>query len=332
MNSDMASFEKINYLLRPNKSVERKMVCEMLSGISAFKDLSTYQYIGFGSTYFADFSLFHRSFGINKMISIESVEEARQRCEFNKPFSCIELKIGLSSTILPNLNINNHDCIVWLDYDGLISDSVFFDINTIFTQMRPDSFFLMSVNAEISILESRSNKDKVDKSQYLKDLIGEDRFPNMYIDKPINKKQYIEILYTCITQQIAATLNQRNGMEDTKVVFRQTANFEYRDGTRMLTIGGFLFEADKANDRLSAMNLHRLPFYRDSIDTYCIQCPVLSVKEIQTLNTYLPCTPMNKENNKFEDEKLNDFPVNNVDIDNYSSLYRYFPNFAETIL
>ena len=67
----MPSYEKINYLLRPNKSVERKMVCEMLAGISSVKDLSAYQYIGFGSTYFADFSLFHRSFGITKMISIE---------------------------------------------------------------------------------------------------------------------------------------------------------------------------------------------------------------------------------------------------------------------
>lgn len=328
----MASFEKINYLLRPNKSVERKMVCEMLAGISAVKDLSSYQYIGFGSTYFADFSLFHRRFGITKMISIEKVEEARQRCEFNKPYSCIELKIGHSSTVLPNLNINNKDSIIWLDYDELISDSVFFDINTVVTQMRPDSFFLLSVNAEIKALENHANDEAIDKRRYLINLIGEDRFPNQYADKPINKKQYLEILHTCITQQIFATVQKRNGMEERKVEFRQTVNFEYRDGIRMLTIGGFLFEAEKAEEHLDAMKVSSLPFYRCGEDTFSIQCPVLSLKEIQALNSYLPCKPMDKESNRFEDENLNQFPVNNVDIDSYAALYRYFPNFAETIL
>ena len=328
----MASFEKFNYLLRPNKSVERKMVREMLAGISAVKDLSTYQYIGFGSTYFADFSLFHRSFGINKMISIEWDEQVRERCEFNKPFGCIELKIGHSSTVLPNLDISNNDSIIWLDYDGLISDTVFSDINTVVTQMRPDSFFMLSINAEIKALESRSENEGLDKNQFLKNLIGEERFPNEYADKTINRKQYMEILHTCIIQQIFAAVQRRNGMEETKVVFRQTAHFEYRDGIKMLTIGGFLFDADNADAHLEAMKLAQLPFYRPGEETYSIQCPVLSIKEIQALNTYLPCKPMDKDSKTFEDENLNSFPVNNADIDSYASLYRYFPNFAETVL
>jgi len=325
----MASFEKINYLLRPNKSVERKMVCEMLSGISAINDLSSYQYIGFGSTYFADFSLFHRSFGIKKMISIEGNGQARERCEFNKPFGCIELKMGYSSTVLPNLDLSNKDSIVWLDYDGLISDIVFSDINTVVTQMRPDSFFMLSINAEISALE---NHEGFNKTQYLKNLIGEERFPNEYADKTINKKQYLEILHTCIIQHIFAAVQRRNGMEDTKVEFRQTVHFEYKDGARMLTIGGFMFDADKADEHLEAMKLAQLPFYRAGEETYSIQCPVLSIKEIQALNTYLPCEPMDKDSKRFEDDNLNSFPVNNNDIDSYASLYRYFPNFAETVL
>lgn len=328
----MPSYEKINYLLRPNKSVERKMVCEMLSGISSVKDLSAYQYIGFGSTYFADFSLFHRSFGITKMISIEGEEQAQQRCEFNKPFGCIELKMGHSSTILPNLNIKDNDSIVWLDYDGMISDSVFSDINTVIMQMRPDSFFMLSINAEIAALENRAKDDGIEKWQYLLDLVGEDRFPKKYVEKGINKKQYIEILHTCVLQQIQTAVQRRNGMEDEKITFRQTANFEYRDGIRMLTIGGFLFEVDKADEKISAMKLDDLPFYRSGEETFSIQCPVLSTKEIQALNCHLPCKPMDKESKQFEDEELNAFPVNNGDIDNYASLYRYFPNFAETLL
>lgn len=332
-NSDMAaSFEKFNYLLRPNKSVERKMVCEMLAGIAAINDLSSYQYIGFGSTYFADFSLFHRSFGINKMISIESEVHAERRCEFNKPYNCIELKMGQSSTVLPNLDINNRDSIVWLDYDKQISDSVFSDINTVVTQMRPGSFFLMSINAEIKALQQPLEDNTVDEKKYLIGLIGEERFPKEYLDKEMSKKRYIEILHTCITQQILTAIQKRNGMEDTKVVFKQTANFEYRDGIRMLTIGGFLLEEDKADEQLAAMKIANLPFYRNGVETFSIQCPVLSVKEIQALNVHLPCKPMDKDSQAFENEALNDFPINNADIDSYAALYRYFPNFAETIL
>ena len=328
----MPSYEKINYLLRPNKSVERKMVCEMLAGISSVKDLSAYQYIGFGSTYFADFSLFHRSFGITKMISIEGEEQAQQRCEFNKPFGCIELKMGQSSTILPNLNIKDNDSIVWLDYDGMISDLVFSDINTVVMQMKPDSFFMLSVNAEIAALESRAKEQEIDAKQFLYDLLGEDRFPKQFMEKPMSRKLYIKILHTSIMQQIQTAVQRRNGMEDVKVEFRQTANFEYRDGIRMLTIGGFLFEVDKADEKISAMKLENLPFYRSGEETFSIQCPVLSMKEIQALNRHLPCKPMNKESKKFENDELNTFPVNNGDIDNYASLYRYFPNFAETLL
>ena len=327
-----ASFEKFNYLLRPNKSVERKMVCEMLASITAIKDLSSYQYIGFGSTYFADFSLFHRTFGINKMVSIESKTHAEGRCEFNKPYNCIELKMGQSSTILPNLDINNRDSIIWLDYDGLINDSVFSDIDTVFTQMRPDSFFLLSINAEIKSLKQPLEDGAIDEKKYLISLIGEERFPNEYLDISLSKTRYIKILHTCITQQILTAIQKRNGMEDTKVVFRQTANFEYRDGIRMITIGGFLFEEDKADNRLAAMKIANLPFYRNGEETFNIKCPVLSVKEIQALNVHLPCRPMDKESQTFENKSLNDFPINNVDIDNYAALYRYFPNFAETIL
>ena len=242
----MPSYEKINYLLRPNKSVERKMVCEMLSSISTIEDMTSYQYIGFGSTYFADFSLFHRNLGISRMISIEKEERAQDRCEFNKPFACIELTIGNSSNILPNLNINTRNSIIWLDYDGIISEVVFSDINTIFGMMKPDSFFMLSINAELKMLQKDSEENEEE----------------------------------CL---------------------------------------------------LNKMGIQHLSFYRNSSKAYSIKCPILSLREIQALNSHLPCKAMDK-NGFFEDEELNNFPVTNRDINQYALLYRYFPNFAETLL
>ena len=273
----MPSYEKINYLLRPNKSVERKMVCEMLSSIMTVKDMTSYQYIGFGSTYFADFSLFHRNLGISQMISIEGEDRAQDRCEFNKPFACIELKIGESSNVLPNLSINTKDSIVWLDYDGMVSETVFSDINTVVGMMKPDSFFMLSINAELKMLQIESEENEADGlKQILLSKIGEQRFPNQYYEKELTQRLYLEILYQCITQEIYTVIQKRNGMEENKVKFHQSIHFEYRDGAKMLTIGGFLFQENEEESRLNKMGIQHLSFYRNSSNAYSIALPIHS--------------------------------------------------------
>ena len=166
--------------------------------------------------------------------------------------------------------------------------------------------------------------------QYLIHLLGEDRFPNQYSDKKLTPKMYLEILYYTISQQIDMAVRNRNGMDKHKVVFQQTIHFTYKDGVKMLTIGGFLLEEEKVEDRLVKMQIQNLQFYKNGKEPFNIQCPILSLKEIQALNKSLPCKPM--ENGTFENSKLNDFPINNPDINNYASLYRYFPNFVETLL
>lgn len=327
----MPSYEKINYLLRPNKSVERKMVCEMLSGLSLIKDLSVYQYIGFGSTYFADFSLFHRNLGISKMISMEKDDSARERCEFNKPYGCIELKMGESSTILPNLEIDKKSSIIWLDYDESISDTVFSDINTVVNMITPDSFFMLTINADIASIKFKSNEENIDLTQAAVNLIGEERFPTHFLDLKMNQKNYQDLLYQCIVQEISSAVYHRNGMEDNKVVFHQTVYFDYRDNSKMLTVGGFLFLEKEVETHLERMGIQNLSYYNNDKNPYSIECPILSLKEIQALNCHLPCKEMGEKGN-FEDIELNRFPVDNSDINRYASLYRYFPLYAEALL
>lgn len=328
----MGSYDKINYLLRPNKSVERKMVCEMLSGISNIQNLSTYLYVGLGSVYFADFMLFHRNLGIKKMVSIESDNKVKDRCEFNKPFSCIELKMGDSTTVLPNLNLQGTNSIVWMDYDSAISDSVFSDINTVVSKMTPDSFFMLSLNADTLKLKEplEEDSDVVDPQRKVVEMIGDDRFPNRFRDVEMTAKQYLNLLHHCIMTEINTAVQRRNGMNDDKVLFHQTVNFVYLDGIRMLTLGGFLFKQEDAEDHLERMCTRNLPFYKNDAEVYKIQCPVLSLKEIQALNSHLPCIVHN--DGKLEDDFLNKFPLNNSDIRKYAALYRYYPSYVETLL
>jgi len=263
------------------------------------------------------------------MISIEGEGRAKNRCEFNKPFACIDLRMGESSDILPNLDFNTKDSIVWLDYDGIISDTVFSDINTVVTAIRPDSFFMLSLNAEFILLKQEAESDI---KQYLIDMIGEERFPNQFLDNEITSKIYLNILYHCIIEEIRTVVQKRNGMEDYELTFHQVVYFVYKDGARMMTIGGFLFKKDEENERMDKMAIHQLPYYRNSMEPFNIKCPVLSLKEIQALNSFLPREIIIDKKGEIKDEDLNNFPVENKDIKLYSFLYRYYPNFAETLL
>ena len=143
-----SSFEKINYNLRPNKSIERKMMCEALSRLSFIEHLNKYRYIGLGSPYFADFILVHKNLGITDLISIEKEESKKNRFEFNIPYSGIKMHYGLSTTIIPNLELDKKKNIIWLDYDDKISDFMFSDIDSFFLNSKTGSFFIMSVNVE----------------------------------------------------------------------------------------------------------------------------------------------------------------------------------------
>ena len=143
-----SSFEKINYNVRANKSIERKMMCEALQRLSFIDYLENYRYIGFGSAYFSDFILFHRNLGISDLVSIEKEIAKKSRFEFNIPFSGINMQYGLSSTILPNLELGTKKSILWLDYDDKISDFMFSDVDTFFKDAIPGSFFILSVNVE----------------------------------------------------------------------------------------------------------------------------------------------------------------------------------------
>ena len=66
------SDQNINYQIRPSKSIERKMMCELVKEIQIIQGTSELRYIGMGAKYFTDFLLFHNEFGVTDMISIEA--------------------------------------------------------------------------------------------------------------------------------------------------------------------------------------------------------------------------------------------------------------------
>ena len=158
------SYKRINYDLRPAKSVERKMLLALLRRLCSNEKISEYAYVGMGSTFFSDFKLLHKEFHLEKMVSIEKEKIDQERFEFNVPYNCIDLEFGISTEIIPVLKIWDKKCIVWLDYDTYLDPYMFSDIELIFKRLTNGSFYLFTScrhlmdNEEFYTVESFKSK------------------------------------------------------------------------------------------------------------------------------------------------------------------------------
>ena len=63
--------DKIDYSLRVQKNVERKIFIDIIRSLNFFRPVEEYRYIGFGSCYYKDFLLLHEKYNITTGISIE---------------------------------------------------------------------------------------------------------------------------------------------------------------------------------------------------------------------------------------------------------------------
>jgi len=316
------SYEKINYSLRPAKSIERKMLCDAFRRLSAFGKVENYQYIGFGSTYFSDFILFHKALGITNMISIEKDEENKERFMFNRPFRCVKLEFGQSNEVLSKLNWDAKS-ILWLDYDGRLDSRVLADVRFFCLYAYPGSVIVVSVNAH-----PISRPDNVELSQLpahrlqkLREDVGDEKVPPDIKGKDFAKWGTAKNFRRIINSEILQTLNERKvgHASGTNFFYQQLFNFHYADGAKMLTMGGLLYDKGQ-KDVLAQCDFKNLSFYQEDEEPYVIEVPNLTYREIRHLDTQLPIK---------EDELPTLSAVPKEDIEKYAKMYRYFPTFTE---
>jgi hypothetical protein len=314
------SKKKINYALRPAKNIERKMICEVIRRFSEFKLLEEYRYIGFGSYYFADFSLFHKNLNISLMHSIEQDGKNRDRFETNQPFKCIKIHFGASNHILPNIGWAE-ESIIWLDYDGDLDKSVLEDIQTVCTHAKVGSVLIITVNAEAGEVPDKNSS----RLQKLKDRIGEAKVPSRIREKDLSQWGTAKVLRDIIHNEIQEILVDRNGgiyNDSEKMLYRQLFNFNYSDNAKMLTVGGAIYQRNQQT-QIDKCAFERIPFVKSDDKPYSIEIPCLTYRELRTLDKLLPADPNCVPSLKGVPEK---------DIKIYSEVYRYFPNFAEAEL
>lgn len=311
------SYKKIDYRVRPAKSIERKMLAEAFRKLSEFGKLDSYRYVGFGSLYFTDFTLFHKMLGFKKMISIEGQQDpiVQQRFNYNIPYKCIDLEFGHSNVVLPQLPWDVRS-IVWLDYDGTLNKDVLHDITYLTSKMVPGSILLVSVNANIP--SEGPSKNPLDQ---LKDQVGDEKIPAGLEAGQLSGWNFAKILRSIVDNEIQEALVTANHSRSSgaKLHYKQLFNFHYEDGAKMLTVGGILYdEGQEGNLHKCAFN--QLDFFRDNEDAYRIDPPLLTYHEMRKIDAKIP----------FEESDFSEVPVPRSHIEKYQTFYRYFPHFAET--
>lgn len=327
--------ERINYTLRPAKHAERKMFCETFGRLSVLDDLKNYRYIGMGSAYFSDFSLFHKTLGISKLLSIEGEDEGyqRDRIIFNKPYSCIDVEFGYTQHVLPRLPWEKwkNKSIVWLDYIDPLMSYMLGDIDTVVFNIRPGSLILISVNIENE--KNTSNPKVSDKDFRLKKLIenvGKENIPTEAYNMNLSVEKNKIIIREIINNTILNSLKNRNGggLPSEQGQYLQLFYVHYKDSADMLTVGGIIYD-DKQADKIKRM-FNNLDFISTGEECFEIIVPKLTFREVHALDKLLP----NKKTNKTGIAKVGrkKIPLSADDIRNYSKIYRYFPTFTESNL
>ena len=326
----MKSYEKINYSLRPAKCIERKMLCQAMAKLTHFQNIETYRYVGFGSTYFSDFTLFHKTLGIKDLVSIEQDAENSKRFLFNRPFSCIESVFKHSNDALYELSWEN-PTVLWLDYDDKLERGMFDDIDSFFAQAAEGSMFIMSVNAHPEDFRTSDNKLlKERRQQMLEERVCREKLPIDIGRHTLGLGDLPKVYRQIIIDQIHETLNDRNGMlkPENKIQFKQLFNFIYQDGAQMQTIGGVIYQA-KNEDLLQKANFEELEFIKGFDDFFKIDIPCLTFRELFALDTLLP-EKIDKATGRFNEDETPLTFLPPRDVKKYANIYRYFPAFTES--
>src|SRR5574344_888363 len=172
------SGEKVNYSVRTSKSIERKMMCEIIGCLEHITSVKDYRYIGMGAKFFTDFVLMHKKFGISEMLSLEtkrSPEEVR-RFNFNKPYNCIQIEFKNTTEWLNSTNYKWKDKndIIWFDYDGSLRLNQITDIALAVKKVKSCSIIFASTN--IDFLKNMKEEKPKERLYTYCSLINEEAF------------------------------------------------------------------------------------------------------------------------------------------------------------
>lgn len=314
----MPSFNVVNYSLRPNKSIQRKLVFDGVKKIKDRVNLGNMVYIGLGSIWFTDFSIAHKELGIRNMISMEESDIGYSRSRFNRPFKTVEVKNGISSEILPELldenRLTKSPWMVWLDYDSQLNEGIISDLQLLVERLPQSSILLTTFNA----VPSKYGKPN-QRVENLKNMLGS-VVPDDLDKSDCDGDRLLQTLGELVTDYLKSAAIQVSRPGGFHPAFR----IPYRDGAGMVTVGGVLPAKDKASGLRTLLMNHDWQGFADSV----ICAPLLTLREAAVLQSELP---RRKRLSRTSIRRLG-FDLEDHQIRAFEKYYMYYPSYAEVMV
>lgn len=327
----------IPYHLRQNKAVERNLFIELLARVGRVKNISEYEYIGFGGPFMEDHKALHAALRMGRMHSIEREKNTFLRQKFNYPAKFIQLHCKESSEFFRTHNFSDKGTVVWLDYTT--ADDLNEQLNEFHSVVaKLDTFDVakITLNASTIGLGQFNEVPEIEKAAKRRETLLA-RIPNFaptdLTDKDFQTKKYPNTLQRCV-QNSLRDLSARN----TELYFHPLSTFSYADGQPMLTITGMVFKAsgDEEVDKFIAdSRLDQWPFSNlDWAPPMPINMPALSAKERMRLDELLPLDEHLAENAAEHLKTQLGFTPGATDGEllNYAKYYRQYPHFSRVII
>jgi len=314
----MASFDVVNFSLRPSKAIQRQIVFEGIREAILRLALDNPVYIGFGSIWFVDFIMAHKMLNIRDMVSMECDEIGYHRARFNKPYATVKILPHRSSDALPTLykdkNFHNRPWVIWLDSDQKLTENMIEDIRSILERAPHDTIFIATFNG----YENEYGKPR-DRTNRLRELLG-DVVPDDLATNQCKGKNFHKTLanLTIDFMESVATSSSRPGG------FKKAFRFIYKDNAPMLTVGGILPSPENA---LQVNELTGSASWRCLMQEK-IEAPILTIREAAALQSKLPAE------NRLNREDVNDlgFDLKEEHVESFQNYYREYPMYAQIVI
>ncbi|QBB70872.1 hypothetical protein ELE36_11180 [Pseudolysobacter antarcticus] len=313
----MASFNLVNYSLRPSKSIQRALAFDGVRTLQGKLDYKNLLYVGFGSIWFTDFHLAHRSLSVQEMVSIEVDPVGYVRALFNCPFRTVKIKKGYSYEILPTMygdaEYRDRPWMMWLDYDKALSESSVEDIRLAIEMLPADSVFLVTFKC----IGGNYGKPK-HRHKRIKILLG-DVVPDTKVIDDFQDAVLPDLMASLVLdfmKSAAAQVARPGG-------FVPSFRMAYRDQTPMVTVGGVLPRRENVDVVKTTIKADEW----SGMVSGTIVAPHLTTKESTALQAELPShVPLDRN----IVQQLG-FDLDDDQIEAFQKFYRFYPSFAQVV-
>lgn len=326
----MSSGATIPYHLRQNKAIDRNLFIDLLARIGRYRNISDYEYIGFGGPFLEDFKTLHAALRLRHMVSLEKNEEVVKRQEFNKPLSSIQILPKSSGEYLTE-NDFLRPSIVWFDFTS--AKDIGFqlgEIESLVRKLNAGDIVKVTFNAAPATLGNPSDGSDLRAFRLAEFINRTSVYAPANVDPDsVTTLNYPHTLHRCIESAMKRGLDTKP-----RCVIVPLSSFSYADGQQMLTITAIILEDIDRGKFLAETRLEHWPYLsKDWQDIRSISVPQLSAKERMYIEAMLPDEGDAAKIISSLGYYVGDFPAEGETLmKNFVKYYRQYPQYSRVVL